>query len=199
MEHKKKVLKIITLGDCGVGKTSIINNFLGKKFGDKSCITNGLDLKEVMFENESTYLHIWDTYGQERFYSVGPVYYRGSDCYMLCFDIHNEESFKNLDKWREDMILCGCSGNIPFVLLGTKGDITKTNESISKERVEEWCKNIENQGVMEKVYYFETSAKLSKNINEAYRVAAKLALGHHESQDIPRITVRPPEKVETCC
>ncbi|KAM9993908.1 hypothetical protein ACTFIZ_011866 [Dictyostelium cf. discoideum] len=185
----KKSLKIITLGDSGVGKTSIFNNFVTGKFENyERTIQPSYYSKNLKVENECVTITVWDTCGQERFHTLCAVYYRGVNCYTLCFDIHNEESFNNLKKWMDQVKKLNLT-NIPFVLIGTKNDIPRSNKSISNERIEKWCKNIEDQGIIDKVYYFETSAKFSENITELYNVAAKLALeNYNKNKNTPIIT-----------
>ncbi|KAM9994849.1 hypothetical protein ACTFIY_001053 [Dictyostelium cf. discoideum] len=204
MKEQKIMLKVITLGDSNVGKTSLIYNYIYGKYQDERQYSYGIDyfIKELTVENQHVFVNVWDTCGQERFQAFGMPYFRGANCYTLCFDIHNVESFNNLGKWMDEIIK-NCYGNIPFVLVGTKSDIPRTNKSISKARIEQWCKNIEDQGIIDKVHYFETSAKLSENIIELYNTASKLALEHYSivkyiSIDRP---IGPPEevKVGTCC
>ncbi|KAM9993909.1 hypothetical protein ACTFIZ_011867 [Dictyostelium cf. discoideum] len=203
MKEEKITVKIITLGDTNVGKTSLFYNFVNGTFKvHRPSIGVEFFTKELTVENQHVSVLVWDTFGQERFQALGPPYYRGANCYTLCFDIHNEESFNNLEKWMDE-VRKHCYGNIPFVLIGTKKDIPRTNKSISNERIEKWCKNIEDQGIIDKVHYFETSAKLFENITESYNVAAKLALVHYNI--VKRISIDrpigPPEqvKVGTCC
>ncbi|KAM9994844.1 hypothetical protein ACTFIY_001048 [Dictyostelium cf. discoideum] len=178
MNEEKIILKVITLGDSNVGKTSLFYHYVNGKFiYHRSCSIDFFS-KELMIENQQVSVMVWDTFGQERFHSLGFAYYRGAHCITLCFDIHKEESFNNLEKWLDEIKTYG-SGNVPFVLVGTKKDIPRTDKSISKERIEQWCKNIEDQGIIDNVHYFETSAKLSQNITEPYNAAAKLALEHY--------------------
>ncbi|KAM9994850.1 hypothetical protein ACTFIY_001054 [Dictyostelium cf. discoideum] len=175
----KKSLKIITLGDGGVGKTSLFNNFVTGKFEIHECtVPPSYYTKTLTIENQPV---------QEHFYGLSPIYYRWSNCITLCFDIHNEKSFKNLGKWMNEARKL-CSGKVPFVLIGTKSDIPRTDQSISKERIEQWCKNIEDQRIIDKVHYFETSAKFSENVTESYNAAAKLALEHYNKNQNPPIT-----------
>ncbi|KAM9993905.1 hypothetical protein ACTFIZ_011863 [Dictyostelium cf. discoideum] len=184
----KKSLKIITLGDSGVGKTSIFNNFVTGKFEIHECsVPPSYYSKTLTVENECVTVNLWDTCDQESFYTLPAIYYRWSNCYTLCFDIHNEESFNNLEKWMDQVKKFNLI-NTPFILIGTKNDIPRTNKSISNERIEKWCKNIEDQGIIDKVYYFETSAKFSENITELYNVAAKLALEHYNKNKNTPIT-----------
>ncbi|EAL62023.1 GTP binding protein RARE7L [Dictyostelium discoideum AX4] len=204
MKEEKTMLKIITLGDSNVGKTSLFYHYVNGEYRYNRPPSIGPDyfIKELKVENKHVFLMVWDTCGQERFQAFSPPYFRGANCYTLCFDIHNEESFINLGKWMDEIIKY-CYGNIPFVLVGTKSDIPRTDKSISKARIEQWCKNIEDQGIIDKVHYFETSAKLSQNVTELYNVAAKLALEHYSIVKYISIIrpIGPPEevKVGTCC
>jgi len=69
MSHKKKVLlKVIILGDSGVGKTSLMNQYVHKRFSNQYKATIGADFltKEVMIDDKLVTLQIWDTAGQER-------------------------------------------------------------------------------------------------------------------------------------
>ncbi|KAM9969036.1 hypothetical protein ACTFIW_000119 [Dictyostelium discoideum] len=200
----KKSLKIITLGDSFVGKTSLFNNFVTGKYEIYECtVSPSFYSKTLTIENEPVSVNVWDTCSQERFHGLSPMYYRWSNCYTLCFDIHNEKSFKNLDKWIDEARKF-ITGKVPFVLIGTKKDIPRTDKSISNERIEQWCKNIEDQGIIDKVHYFETSAKFSQNITESYNVAAKLALEHYNKNQKPPITTPAIDSLEEvkpgyCC
>ncbi|KAM9994847.1 hypothetical protein ACTFIY_001051 [Dictyostelium cf. discoideum] len=190
MENKaNKKLKIIMIGDYYSGKTAIYNEFAGRKFGSYTCpSTFDLFYKEIMVDDEIVGYHFWDTADTERFTNLNRSYYRDANCCILCFDIHFEESFKNLDKWIKELhSKCLENGlesvklSPPFVLIGTKSDIPRTDKSISKERIEQWCKNIEDQGIIDKVHYFETSAKNSKNITDLLNIISKFALNYFNS------------------
>lgn len=51
--RKKILLKVIILGDSGVGKTSLMNQFVNKKFSNQYKATIGADFltKEVMVDD----------------------------------------------------------------------------------------------------------------------------------------------------
>ena len=67
--RKKVLLKVIILGDSGVGKTSLMNQYVNKRFTSQYKATIGADFlpKEVMIDDKLVTLQIWDTAGQERF------------------------------------------------------------------------------------------------------------------------------------
>jgi Ras-related protein Rab-7A len=65
--NKKKVLlKVIILGDSGVGKTSLMNQYVNQKFSNQYKATIGADFltKEVMIDDRLVTMQIWDTAGQ---------------------------------------------------------------------------------------------------------------------------------------
>jgi len=76
--RKKVLLKVIILGDSGVGKTSLMNQYVNKKFSNQYKATIGADFltKEVMVDDRLVTMQIWDTAGQERFQSLGVAFYR---------------------------------------------------------------------------------------------------------------------------
>ena len=119
------VFQVIILGDSGVGKTSLMNQYVNKKFSAQYKATIGADFltKEVMIEDRQVTMQIWDTAGQERFQSLGVAFYRGADCCVLVYDVTSQQSFRNLESWRDEFLIQASPRNpeeFPFVLLGNK-------------------------------------------------------------------------------
>lgn len=105
--RKKVLLKVIILGDSGVGKTSLMNQYVNKKFSNQYKATIGADFltKEVMVDDRLVTMQIWDTAGQERFQSLGVAFYRGADCCVLTYDVTAPNTFKSLDSWRDEFLI----------------------------------------------------------------------------------------------
>lgn len=82
-------IKIIFLGDQGVGKSSIMNRFINDKFENLYQATVGLDFnsKNVIIERQEVRLYLYDTAGQEKFRSLIPMYIRDADVIILVYDI----------------------------------------------------------------------------------------------------------------
>ena len=74
--RKKVLLKVIILGDSGVGKTSLMNQYVNKKFANQYKATIGANFltKEVTVDERVVTMIIWDTAGQERFQSLGVAF-----------------------------------------------------------------------------------------------------------------------------
>lgn len=85
------LVKVLIVGDSGVGKTAILNKFANGSFDDLYSSTIGVDFKSKILKatgtNISVKLQIWDTAGQERFRSITNSFYRGSDYIILVYDV----------------------------------------------------------------------------------------------------------------
>ncbi|XP_018409443.1 PREDICTED: ras-related protein Rab-7a [Nanorana parkeri] len=171
--RKKVLLKVIILGDSGVGKTSLMNQYVNKKFTNQYKATIGADFltKEVMVDDRLVTMQIWDTAGQERFQSLGVAFYRGADCCVLVFDVTAPNTFKTLDSWRDEFLIQASPRdpeNFPFVVLGNKIDLE--NRQVTTKRAQVWCHSKNN------IPYFETSAKEAINVEQAFQTIARNAL-----------------------
>ncbi|KAI8877776.1 vacuolar biogenesis protein [Backusella circina FSU 941] len=181
--RKKVLLKVIILGDSGVGKTSLMNQYVNKKFSNQYKATIGADFltKEVLVDDRLVTMQIWDTAGQERFQSLGVAFYRGADCCVLAYDVNNSKSFESLDQWRDEFLVQASPRDpdrFPFVLLGNKVDVEESRRMISQKRAMAWCQSKGN------VPYFETSAKEAINVEQAFQTIAKNALSQETDVDI---------------
>jgi Ras-related protein Rab-7A len=196
--RKKVLLKVIILGDSGVGKTSLMNQYVNRKFSNQYKATIGADFltKEVMVDDRLVTMQIWDTAGQERFQSLGVAFYRGADCCVLVFDVNVPKTFENLDSWRDEFLIQAGPrdpDNFPFVVLGNKIDL-EDQRRVSAKRAQNWCTQKGN------IPYFETSAKENIEVEQAFQKIAKDALTQDEDVNLdfpPPIKLdAPPKKTE---
>ena len=182
-QRKKNFLKIVILGDSGVGKTTLLSQYLNGRVQAKSKPTIGADFskKEIMIDGTVVTLQIWDTAGQEKFQSLGYAFYRGADCCALCYDITNAQSFENLEKWRDGFNHnAGPSDpdSFPFVCIGNKLDL-EADRSVSPQQGQQWAK--EHGDMM----FFETSATDGTQVEEAFLQMAKAALKRDAETPLP--------------
>ncbi|XP_074420368.1 ras-related protein Rab-7b isoform X1 [Larus michahellis] len=199
MDASKKVdLKIIIIGALGVGKTSLLHQYVHKRFYEDYRTTLGASIltKVLAVDNTPLKLQIWDTGGQERFRSMVSTFYKGSDGCMLAFDVTDRESFESLDNWRDDFLekVIPREQDFPMVVLGNKIDIC--DRQVPKEIASAWCKEKD-------IPYFEVSAKNNINVAEAFETLAKQALatykGIFESYLTDSIKLTPNDKPKKSC
>ena len=108
------LFKIVIIGDSGVGKSSIINQYVNNFFSESYISTIGVDfmIKDIPItevfntidlKNKKIRLQIWDTAGQERFRTITTSYYRNVDGIILVYDITNISSFNDIKGWIDDI------------------------------------------------------------------------------------------------
>ncbi len=182
---QRTLLKLIILGDSGVGKTSLMNQYVNRKFSKQYKATIGADFltKEVKVDDNLVTMQIWDTAGQERFQSLGVAFYRGADCCVLVYDVNNEKSFQNLENWREEFLAQASPSdpeNFPFIVLGNKTDQDGgQSRVVSEKKALSFCAASGNA-----CPHFETSAKEDSNVQEAFECAARNALKNDVEDEV---------------
>ena len=105
---RKSFVKLVVIGDSGVGKSTLIHFFQKGYFLDNFKPTIGADFanKEIQMEdNKTCVLQIWDTAGQERFQSLSSAFYRGADCAVIVYDVTDGQSFDNLNMWKDHFLI----------------------------------------------------------------------------------------------
>lgn len=195
--QRKTTLKLVILGNSGVGKTSLMNQFHSNKFTGQYKATIGADFlsKTIQIDGCTVILTIWDTAGQERFQSLGKAFYRGSDACLLVYDVQDMQSLNSLRKWKEEFESCiglsdtNMSGNrrgmasynrppgFKFIVVGNKADKDDESRMVSEEEGKHFAEDIG-------ATFFECSAKTAMNVNEAFIAAAKEGLEYNRGKNI---------------
>lgn len=73
------IVKVVFVGDSGVGKTSLLSREAENTFTKEHLATIGVDFRMKTYQvgKLSVKAQLWDTAGQERFRSIQKPYYRG--------------------------------------------------------------------------------------------------------------------------
>ena len=144
LQEKVVELKIILLGDVGVGKTNIISRYISGDFNQSLNPTVGSSFGEKKIKKDGvTYLlKVWDTVGQERYNSITKLFVQGSHIIILVYSIDNLQSFQKLDFWltfiRENLK----DGKYILALIANKRDLFE-NELVTKEEGEKYAEQME--------------------------------------------------------
>ena len=167
-DYKKEdyKIKLIILGDSGVGKTNLITRFASDKFNKNSKATIGVEFiyKTLKINNEIFKIEIWDTAGQERYKSITSAYYKGAKGAIIVYDITSEQSFKNIEIWMHE-VKGKALNNLQIMIIGNKTDLYKERK-ISMEQGIEKAKTLN-------LHLFEASALDKTNVKEAFNCLLK--------------------------
>ena len=122
---EEKVIKVILLGEMGVGKTCIINRFITNEFNKEIPITLAASYltKEIKKQNIKYKLKIWDTTGQEKYHSVTNLFIKGSNIIILVYSIDSINSFEKLNYWYESFKKNIEDDNYILAVVGNKSDL----------------------------------------------------------------------------
>jgi small GTP-binding protein len=119
--------KVVLLGDSGVGKTSIVQQFERKEFQPAKDSTIGASFmsREIETGNGPIKLHIWDTAGQERYRSLVPTYARGACAAVIVFDLSVSDTLQSVNRWIQSFK--GVAGESALTyIVGNKSDLVAT-------------------------------------------------------------------------
>ena len=154
-------LKVVIVGDSGVGKSNLIKRFTSNEFNANSKATVGVEFlsKSYKINDKIFKIEMWDTAGQERYKSITSAYYKGAKGALLVYDTTSGESFENISKWLSE-IKEKTNKETKLILIGNKIDL-KDSKVVSTElalaKAKEWGMPL-----------METSAKDATNVKEAF-------------------------------
>ena len=155
-------LKLILLGDSGVGKTNLISRYISNNFDENTRATIGVEFfcKNFRINKKRTIkVEIWDTAGQERYKAITSVYYKGAKGAFIVYDITSRKTFENIDKWIGE-IKERTTDDVKLIIIGNKTDLNNEREVKSEEAL------IKYQDM--DIPLIETSALEDTNVNEAF-------------------------------
>ncbi|KAH7832697.1 Rab7c1 [Monocercomonoides exilis] len=183
-------LKVIALGEYGVGKTSLFYQFVHDKFDNRFLsIRDDCVKKEVVVDGRIVILEIIDSSGGFDIYrSLLRLYCNEVDVCILVYDVTSPESFVKLEYWRDEFLRLGdpqVPKHFPFFVIGNKIDLEELR-AVSARKAEEWC---ESKGNTE---HFEISAKDNMIVKQVFldiirTVLRRKAIESDDGQQVVKI------------
>jgi len=135
-----RFVKIILLGEPGVGKTSIINRYINNEYNEDSPSTYGSSFttKVVIKDNIKYFVNVWDTSGQEKYRSVTNLFINGSNIVILVYAINSKQSFEGLEYWYNTIKEKLEGDNYILAVVGSKIDLID-NEVVQEEEAKKFA------------------------------------------------------------
>ncbi|XP_007250258.1 ras-related protein Rab-38 [Astyanax mexicanus] len=165
--QQERLLKVLVIGDLGVGKTAIIKRYVHQVFSQHYRATIGVDfaLKVLNWDHRTVIrLQLWDIAGQERYGNMTRVYYREAVGALVVFDMTRASTFQAVLKWKMDLdskVALNNGRPVPAVLLANKCDQQKQGLCARLPKLDTFSRDHGFVG------WYETSAKDNTNIDAA--------------------------------
>lgn len=195
MQHER-LLKVLVIGDLGVGKTSIIKRYVHQVFSHHYRATIGVDfaLKVLNWDHKTVVrLQLWDIAGQERYGNMTRVYYREAVGALVVFDMTRLSTFQAVLKWKGDLdskVALSNGRSVPAVLLANKCDQRRHGLCPKLPKLENFSREYGFVG------WYETSAKDNTNIDAAITCLVKNIMSVEEERALSDATATAATRTE---
>ncbi|MFX0083711.1 MAG: Rab family GTPase [Candidatus Hodarchaeota archaeon] len=165
MGIKSAFYKICIVGDYGVGKSTLLHQYLERRFisNVQSTIASNFFVKRLKIPNVKNMvtLQIWDLAGQDHFKWVRQAFYKGAKGIVIIFDLSRKETFDHLTTWISEVE--NTIGFVPRILVGNKLDLINPHTRVIPEQDHLYFKQTINA-----CSYEETSAKLGTGVDNIF-------------------------------
>ncbi len=167
--ENEESIKVVLIGESGVGKTSIISQFTKGVFNQDLMSTNGATFstkkKEYKDQKKTLSFEIWDTAGQEKYRSLAKMFFKDAAVALLVYDITSKTSFVEIKEYWMNLVRENGPKQIIMYIVGNKYDLLE-KEANKEEEVREYAKS-------EGIPLWFTSAKESTGIDELFEEIGK--------------------------
>jgi len=161
----KEGVKLVMLGDSGIGKTTVLLRLHKKQFFPQHNATIGTTfiVEQLIIEDTPVKFHIWDTAGSERYNALVPMYYRGAVAAIVMYCITSLDTFDRAKGWINELIR-EVEPRPVIALVGNKADLNEQRQ-VTYQMAEEYAQE-------RNLLFTETSAKTGQNVMELFLMIA---------------------------
>jgi small GTP-binding protein len=195
-------IKIILLGETGTGKTSLINNYFGKKFSEneESTLSSEVSTRLLEIDQVKYSINLWDTCGQEKYHSVTKLFIKESKIVILVYNITKIKTFELLDYWAKTTEeILNKTTEVIYGVVGNKADLYEDQE-VEKSQGENFAKEID-------ALFIETSAKEDKlGFKQFVNKLIEKSIGKkcvdinsENKEEKKKLTLKKDKKKKGCC
>ena len=154
-EQEEEQVKVVLIGESGVGKTSIISQFISGKFKPGALCTHGATFsnktKKFKEFQRTISFEIWDTAGQEKYRSLNSMFFKDASVALIVYDITSQKTFEEVENYWANAIKENGPKNIIIYLVGNKSDLF-THEEVKEQVARQYAKD-------QNILFWLTSAK----------------------------------------
>ncbi|CAG5136021.1 unnamed protein product [Candidula unifasciata] len=155
------LLRLLLVGDTGVGKTCLICQYASNEFHESHLTTIGVDfkMKVIDLDGRKVKVQIWDTAGQERFEAITKQSFTRAQGCILVYDICSRSSFESLGKWIL-FVRRYAKEDTAVILIGNKSDL-EDKRQVSRATAQQFADQ-------NNLRYYEASAKNLESLKQPF-------------------------------
>lgn len=166
-EKKAPNVKVVLLGDSGVGKTCLITRYISETFEQNTASTNGASYasKNVNYDKlkKTITLDIWDTAGQEKYKALTKFFYKDAAIAILVYDITQKQSFESIKSYWYEQVKENGEKTVVLGIVGNKSDLYE-QEEVPENEARQFAQSI---GAI----FALTSAKMNTGVDALFEDA----------------------------
>lgn len=170
IEDNTSNVKLVMVGDSGVGKSCLLEKFLDETSTNNFISTIGVDIKtrSTTINKKTVKIQVWDTGGQQRYRPILASCYRNAVGVIIVYDVTNRKSFANIKQWVVEVDEFCAGSTITRILVGNKADLADRRE-VEYEAAVEFANSLGME-------YIETSVIGEANVQEAFMELVKKSM-----------------------
>jgi Ras-related protein Rab-1A len=172
------IYKYVVIGEAGVGKTSIVRQYVYNDYGDNYNTTIGVDFscKTMTVQDKIIRIQIWDTAGQESFRSIINTYYKNAIGVIIVVDDNTPSQLENIKYWKNEYYKKQKNTNPTVFFMVILNKIDQFDKNERHDLIHDYCDD-------NNILFYGTSAKSGCNINECFRNFTNNI--HEKTKDMP--------------
>jgi small GTP-binding protein len=172
--------RVVAIGDSTVGKTSLLNSIISRHFNqyESPTVVSNFHIYTGDVKGTNVELQIWDTAGQEKFRSLGPIYYRNSMAALVVYDCTARLTFEHLTTWIEEFMETA-GRHTAIAIAGNKIDLSDKVE-VTWPEAQEWARGY---------IVGQTSAKTGQGVDVLFNELVGAIIRMQTSDRLTRLAV----------
>ncbi|KAH8824460.1 GTP-binding protein of the rho subfamily of ras-like protein [Flagelloscypha sp. PMI_526] len=183
VNNSPRFIKLVIVGDVGIGKTSLLIRYASGVFPTESSPTvfDGMATPAQVPGIGTVYLAFSDTAGHEDYDRLRPLSYPGVDIILVCFSVARPASLDNVqEKWIQE--LRHHLPKVPIILVGCQTDLRNDREAMQELRKSGYhIPTSFDKGTVVAlrigaVNYVECSSLLGDGVTEVFETAVRTAV-----------------------
>ena len=146
VDSEDEAIKVILLGESGVGKTNLINIKNGINFNNNEQVSSASSycIKNLYVNGKEYSIKLWDTVGQEKLRNLTKLFYNDSKIVIFVYDITRKETFEEVENYWVKDVEEKLGKDIIRGVVANKMDLF-LDEQVSREEGEKFAKSIGSQ------------------------------------------------------